>query len=170
VPEQSAVQGSLGVFIFFLLVGMASKKRQNNTSKVASSGKVDTDTGRPSLYTYKVVAEYPHDGEAFTQGFEYDSQCDGKGVCRDIFWESTGLNGHSTVREVDVKSGDVLRTASLDKKDFGEGLTRLGDHLYQLTWQSPKMLVYEVGNFDSIQTKHVRFCYIDLFAHIYLYS
>ena len=74
------------------------------------------------------------------------------------------------MREVDVKSGDVLRTASLDKKDFGEGLTRLGDHLYQLTWQSPKMLVYEVGNFDSIQTKHVRFCYIDLFAHIYLYS
>lgn len=146
--------GSLGVFIFFVLVGMASKKRKKHGSTVSSSGKVDSDTGRPSLYTYKVVAEYPHDGEAFTQGLEYDSQCDEKGVCRDIFWESTGLNGHSTVREVDVKSGDVLRTASLDRKDFGEGLTRLGDQLYQLTWQSPKMLVYEVGNFDSVQIKH----------------
>jgi glutamine cyclotransferase len=47
--------------------------------------------------------------------------------CRDVLWESTGMHGHSSVREVDLESGKVLRTRALPKEDFGEGLTRHGD-------------------------------------------
>jgi hypothetical protein len=45
----------------------------------------------PTLYTYEVIGEYPHDPNAFTQGLQFDTECDKKGQnCRDIFWESTG--------------------------------------------------------------------------------
>lgn len=129
------------------------------------------------MVTYKVVAELPHDPEAFLQGLQYDRRCEGSGAdqtCRcgasaggwsqvpgaaalragpavvgagqqrqpclppcstplplplhrDIFWESTGLNGRSTVREVDLATGKVLRSRALPKADFGEGVTRHGD-------------------------------------------
>ena len=48
------------------------------------------DPQATQLYDYKVVKEYPHDPDAFTQGLEFDRRCDSGNYCRDIFWESTG--------------------------------------------------------------------------------
>lgn len=75
----------------------------------------------------KVVAAYPHDPVAFTQGL----------VIRDgVLYESTGLNGRSSVRRVDLETGEVKAIVRLDQSIFGEGITVLGDELFLVTWQN----------------------------------
>ncbi|PRW50773.1 glutamine cyclotransferase [Chlorella sorokiniana] len=104
---------------------------------------------QPKMVTYRVVKELPHDPSAFLQGLQFDRRCDAPDKCRDVFWESTGLRGQSTLREVDLETGQVLRSKALPERDFGEGVTRLGDRLYQVTWMSGRAWSYAVGNFDD---------------------
>jgi glutamine cyclotransferase len=78
------------------------------------------------IYGYRIVREYPHDPTAFTQGLLY---LDGK------LYESTGLNRQSTVREVRLEDGKVLRSVSIPPQYFGEGLVDWGPDLLSLTWQ-----------------------------------
>ena len=101
------------------------------------------------------MAEYPHDAAAFTQGLEYDERCDG-GTCKQVFWESTGLNGRSSVREVELSTGKILRSKNLPQTDFGEGLTQHKGRLYQLTWRSDRAWSYSVDNFDDAKEMKVR--------------
>ncbi|KAK9826436.1 hypothetical protein WJX81_005557 [Elliptochloris bilobata] len=105
----------------------------------------------PVLYTYKVVHEYVHDPDAFTQGLEYDTDCS-SGACKDVFWESTGMYGQSSVREVELATGAVLREKALAHADFGEGLVKVDGRLLQLTWKSGKAYWYQTGNFNVAQT------------------
>jgi glutaminyl-peptide cyclotransferase len=79
------------------------------------------------LMRVEVVASYPHDRHAFTQGLHYE---DG------VLYESTGLEGESTIRRVDPKTGRVLKSVPLPAADFGEGIARVPEGLVQLTWQS----------------------------------
>jgi glutamine cyclotransferase len=81
----------------------------------------------PPIYGYKVVKAYPHDPTAFTEGLFY---LDGK------LYESTGLNRQSTIREVRLEDGKVLRSVSLDPQYFGEGIVNWGNELLSLTWQN----------------------------------
>jgi len=85
-------------------------------------------------FGYKVVAKYPHDKEAFTQGLLFD---DG------FLYESTGLKKRSSLRKVDAKTGKVLKELKLDDSLFGEGLTEFDGRLYQLTWKNKTGIVYE---------------------------
>lgn len=85
-------------------------------------------------YTYTVLKTYPHDAQAFTQGFLVN---DG------FLWESTGRNGESSVRQIELETGKILKQHDLDEKYFGEGLTFHNDQLYQLTWTSHKAFVYD---------------------------
>jgi glutamine cyclotransferase len=78
----------------------------------------------PTLYGYEVVHEYPHDPDAFTQGLIYH---DG------WLYESTGLNGRSSLRQVRLESGEVLQQRTIDTRYFGEGLTASNGRLLQLT-------------------------------------
>lgn len=82
---------------------------------------------------YEVVAEYPHDSSAFTQGLLYH---------QGYLYESTGQYGESTVRKVEIKSGQVLASTPLRDQYFGEGLTMVGDQFFQLTWKSGTGFVY----------------------------
>ena len=84
--------------------------------------------------TFKIIHTYPHDANAFTQGLLYE---DGH------LYESTGLNGKSSVRIVDLPSGRVLKKYDLAEKYFGEGLTNWGSDLIQLTWQTQLGFVYD---------------------------
>jgi glutamine cyclotransferase len=88
----------------------------------------------PQADTFKIIHTYPHDANAFTQGLIYE---DGR------LYESTGLNGKSSVRIVDLPSGRVLKQYNLAEKYFGEGLTNWGDQLIQLTWQAQLGFVYD---------------------------
>jgi len=96
----------------------------------------------PVNYTYEVVKVYPHDQNAFTQGLVIE-----KGV----LYESTGLYGNSTLRRVDLETGNVLQSYALPAEFFGEGITILGDRIIQLTWQSHKGFVYDKHSFDLLQ-------------------
>ncbi|EFJ43996.1 hypothetical protein VOLCADRAFT_95857 [Volvox carteri f. nagariensis] len=85
----------------------------------------------------RVVADYPHDPKAFTQGLQFDRECDDDNkTCFDIFWESTGLNGRSSIRQVELATGTVRRQRDFPYEHFGEGSTRLGDTLYMITWRT----------------------------------
>ncbi len=92
-------------------------------------------------YNVNVINTYPHDEEAFTQGLVYE---DG------ILYESTGLYGESTLRKVDLETGEVLETIPLSEEDFGEGLTARGDTLIQLTWESKRGYIYDKETLEKI--------------------
>lgn len=92
-----------------------------------------TEDGIPVL-GYEVVARYPHDRGAYTQGLVW---VDG------ALYESTGQRGESNVRQVDLESGEVLKSRPLSSRLFGEGLAATGGLLVQLTWTSGRALVYD---------------------------
>lgn len=93
-------------------------------------------------YTYQIINAYPHDPNAFTQGLVYE---DG------VFYEGTGLRGQSSLRRVDVTSGEVQQMNSLDDPYFGEGITVWEDRIIQLTWQENTGFVYDKTSFDRLQ-------------------
>lgn len=110
----------------------------------------------PTIYQYEVVESYPHDPDAFTQGLQYDQECKTepgrtKETCTDILWESTGMYRQSTVRKVELATGRVLAKQALKHSDFAEGLTRLGDRLYQLTWLQPTVYSYHINDFSDVK-------------------
>jgi glutamine cyclotransferase len=95
------------------------------------------------VYGYDVIACYPHDPKAFTQGLVFS---DG------MLLESTGLNGQSTLRRVRLETGEVLQRVSVARRYFAEGLTQLGDELFQLTWETGVAFVYDARTFDRRRT------------------
>lgn len=94
-------------------------------------------------YGYEVVNVYPHDDKAFTQGLEY---MDG------YLYESTGREGESTLRKVDLETGTVLTKVDLDARYFGEGLTFVDNKIIQLTWRHNTGLVYDKASLRLLQT------------------
>ena len=92
----------------------------------------------PEVFTYEVVNEFPHDDQAFTQGFVYH---DG------YFYESTGQNGKSSLRKVEIETGKVLQKIDLDRKYFGEGMTIKDGKIYQLTWRKKVGFIYDLESF-----------------------
>jgi len=97
----------------------------------------------PVWYDFEVVASYPHDPSAFTQGL----------IFRDGYlYESTGLNGRSSLRKVDLATGRVLRERSIAPQYFAEGLTDWGGELVQLTWRSNVGFVYDLETFALQRT------------------
>lgn len=87
-------------------------------------------------YTYKVVAAYPHDPNAFTEGLVYYNGS---------LYESTGLYGQSSLRQVDLETGAVQNIIYLNSSLFGEGCTIINNEIIQLTWQSHVGFVYTMN-------------------------
>ncbi len=106
--------------------------------KAAAPKVADVATDTVQLYTYEIVNAYPHDRGAFTQGLVYLDGC---------FLESTGLNGESSLRKTDLKTGTVLNEQKIAEQYFAEGLALLGGKLFQLTWRNQKAFVYDLGDF-----------------------
>lgn len=97
----------------------------------------------PILYTYNIIAKYPHATDAYTQGLEF---------YKDTLYESTGQYGESTLRKVDFKTGEVLQSIELDDSNFAEGLSILNDKIYQLTWREGIGFIYNVNTFEETGT------------------
>ncbi|MDQ3656819.1 MAG: glutaminyl-peptide cyclotransferase [Chloroflexota bacterium] len=100
------------------------------------------ETSAP-VWGYRVVAEYPHDPDAYTQGLV---------IADGVLYEGTGLEGRSTLRRVDLESGEVRKSRSLDAKHFGEGVAVVDDRIYQLTWQTGTCFVYDRETFALQET------------------
>lgn len=106
------------------------------------NGTVIIPTG-PVQYTYHVDAQFPHDAGAFTQGLVIDNG---------VLYEGTGLYGQSTLRRVDLSTGQVLQTHALPFLQFGEGITVIDDRIVQLTWRAKIGYVYNKFTFDQLRT------------------
>ncbi len=96
------------------------------------------------VHSYTVIATFPHDTTSFTQGLVFAS--DGQ------LYESTGLQGESTLRRVDIATGKTLQRIDVPKEYFAEGLAMIGDELLQLTWQHHLGFVYDRKTFKQKRT------------------
>ena len=92
---------------------------------------------------YRVVASYPHDPNAFTQGLIF---------IESTLYESTGNYGRSTLRRVDLETGRVEQEIRLASNLFGEGLTDWRGHLVQLTWRERLGIIYDAKTFERLET------------------
>jgi glutamine cyclotransferase len=96
----------------------------------------------PELYSYQVVNEFNHDVKAYTQGLQY---VDG------WLYEGTGNYGTSSLREVNLSTGEIHRIRNLDQSLFGEGIAVFGERIYQVTYKSQVGFVYDKSTFEEIQ-------------------
>ena len=94
-------------------------------------------------YGFKIVQICPHDPHAYTQGLLYH---------RGFLYEGTGLNGRSSLRKVRLETGEVLQQVDLPPKYFGEGITMLGNRIFQLTWKAHIAFVYDALTFRQLRT------------------
>jgi glutamine cyclotransferase len=100
-------------------------------------------TSQPdTIYTYSIVNAYPHNRNAFTEGLTFD---------KGFLYESTGRYGSSSLRKVDLTTGNVLQVRSLPAEYFGEGITVYDDSIIQLTWQSHTGFVYNEDSFNLLR-------------------
>lgn len=95
----------------------------------------------PERLKVKVLSTRPHDPGAYTQGLFFSGSS---------LFESTGLNGRSSLREVDPQTGKVRRRIEVPQQYFAEGIALAGDRLIQLTWQNGVALVYNPTTFQKV--------------------
>jgi len=125
--------GLLGFYLSGLTLPAAPGGSPTPTATLSRYPTPTSSSNPPVTYTYTVLNTYRHDTSAFTEGLVFD-----KGT----LYESTGLNGVSSLRRVDVSTGAVVQQVNLDAQYFGEGITAVNDSLIQLTWQSGFGFVY----------------------------
>ncbi len=117
--------------------------KQDIVAKVYFEGKMGTATTtieivsgiNPKLLDYKIVATYPHDTTAFTEGLEF---------YKDTLYESTGQKGNSYFKKYDFKTGLIFNKIDLESNYFGEGITIINGKLIQLTWQEKTGFIYDI--------------------------
>ncbi len=109
----------------------------NNTNKITAQ--------EIEFYTYDVIERYPHNTNAFTQGLVY---ADG------YIYEGTGRYGQSSIKKIDMTTGQVIKQRALDPQYFGEGITIFDGKLIQLTWTSQIGFVYDKNSFDLLESFH----------------
>lgn len=111
---------------------------------VANNNKVsNSNTAKVPAYTYEIVKVYPHDPTAFTQGLVF---------LNGVFYEGTGGRGsdtfRSSIRKVEVATGKVLQKRDMAPQYFGEGISVIGDKIYQLTWREHTAFVYGLSDLE----------------------
>lgn len=97
----------------------------------------------PKVWVAEVEAAYPHDPDAFTQGLAFHAGA---------LYEGTGQYGESSIRRVELESGEIEQIQPLSALYFGEGITVLDGRLYQLTWVNQVGFVYDVETFERVRS------------------
>jgi len=92
---------------------------------------------------FVVVDSFPHDPEAFTQGLAWD---------KGSVYEGTGKRGRSSLRRVDLQTGQVTKKIENKRKIFGEGITVFGDKIFQLTWKNKVVYTYDKDDFSLVRS------------------
>ena len=130
-----------GFLLMILAVGSCSTSpvSESSPSQITPSSTIPQPV---PVYTYRVINTYPHDKEAFTEGLVFESG---------VLYEGTGLNGRSSLRKVELKTGKILQFYELPEQYFGEGITVYKDTIIQLTWKSNTGLVYNKNSFALLR-------------------
>lgn len=95
------------------------------------------------LYTYQVIRSFPHDTRSFTEGLEF---------FQGVLYESSGLYGQSKLSKIDLANAQPIQQFFLPAQYFAEGITILGNNLYQLTYESNIGFVYDK---QTLQLKNI---------------
>jgi glutaminyl-peptide cyclotransferase len=129
-------------FPLILVLALAASSFQCRTGAngdVPPKGPTSPANGPVAKYGYQIVNIWPHDSNAFTQGLIL---MDGK------LLESTGEEGRSSLRRVDLESGRVLKKVDVPSPYFAEGIAMLNGKIYQLTWQHQVGFIYDAQTFE----------------------
>lgn len=111
-----------------------------DVERIAGPGK-DDSTAQFQLYTFRVINKFNHALDAYTQGLVFENG---------YLYEGTGLHDESSLRKVELETGEVIQRHDLATEHFGEGITVLGDSIFQLTWTSGRGFIYGIEQMDSI--------------------
>ncbi len=131
-------------FLLVILILLSGCKTGEATGHTQTAGEEQmTAPFRAQTYTYQISNAYPHDPTAFTQGLIF---------YQGALYESTGLNGQSSIRKVDLQTGQVIGKYDVPAQYFGEGLTILKGRAFQLTWQSQRGFIYDPDSFQLLGT------------------
>lgn len=132
------------VFLSLIACGRGSESSNSAAPPQPEAGAqahgTNAATDKIPVYTYEVVKVRPHDRGAFTQGLVY---------LNGELLESTGLNGQSSLRKVDLETGNTLKRVDVPAEYFAEGLAVLNGKMFQLTWQNNKCFVYDLETFQK---------------------
>ena len=121
-----------------MVVSCGGKRPKANNSAVKVA---------PQMVDIEVVNSFDHQQSAYTQGLQFE---DG------VMWEGTGEYGSSRLQYTDMATGRVTVVATLPDRHFGEGITLLGDRIYQLTWQNGIMYIYDRKTLKKVDTKRYK--------------
>ena len=117
---------------------------ENNDQKDTLTVNIELKSNiKPELYNYTIIKTHPHDTAAYTQGLEYHN---GR------LLESTGREGHSTLRWVDIATGKPFQKVDLDSQYFGEGATLVDDKVVMLTYKSNIGIVFDAKTLKKLST------------------
>jgi glutamine cyclotransferase len=117
--------------------GLAS---ENDVHQRQSSAAILKKTKAP-IAKAAVVNVFPHDPESYTEGLVYHEG---------YLYESTGLKGKSSLNKLDIITGKVIKKIDLSREYFGEGMTIIGNKIYQLTWLNQVGFIYDLSSFQEI--------------------
>ena len=125
----------------------ASGSKSASAAETSSEQGIQSNVSRTKVkvtgYKIQIVNEFPHDVTSYTQGlFFYGGE----------MYESTGLNGKSTFRKVDIKTGKPLYRLDFDKKYFLEGSVEKDGNIYMLTWMNGVAFVYDAETLEYKST------------------
>lgn len=111
-------------------------------SPPAADSDTPTETGPAPVVRPTVLAEIPHDTTAWTQGLEFDGP---------TLYESTGIAGRSQVRELDPATGEVRRAVAAPGNYYAEGITVVGDRIWELTWRDGVAVEWDKNTLTPIR-------------------
>ena len=129
-----------GISLFLLLIACIACGNSANTN-LPSAEAGPTSNAPAAKHGYEIVNIYPHDSNAFTQGLIL---VNGK------LLESTGQEGSSSLRTVELETGKVLKKVDVPSPYFAEGITVLNGKVYQLTWQHNLGFIYDAQTFERV--------------------
>ena len=132
IPEVNPGQTNLR-----LIFSLKNGKTESHTLRLKVSSGI-----KPVNYGYKVIRTYPHDIKAYTQGLEY---WDG------YLYEGTGNYGESSLRRTKLETGEIVKFRNLSSDLFGEGITRINNKVYQITYREQVGFVYDENNFEVLR-------------------
>jgi glutaminyl-peptide cyclotransferase len=132
----------MSVFVFgtaFAACGTDTPAASDTSKTAVPDTSTNAPPARTPVYAYDIVQEWPHDRSAFTQGLQWHEN---------RLFEGTGQVGQSSIREVELQTGRVIRKRDVPPPHFGEGIVILGDNLYEITWTTGVAFVYDWRTFN----------------------
>ena len=132
-------KSTIPLILVLALAASCFQCQSGANSGLPPKGPEPTANGPVPRYGYQIVNIWPHDSNAFTQGLIL---MDGK------LLESTGEEGRSSLRQVDLESGRVLKKVDVPVPYFAEGIALLNGKIYQLTWQHQLGFIYDAQTFE----------------------